>query len=81
MMIFPDTKMKEFSCLLERLLLYREHIWNAFPPLENPCRTPVLREEEAGHMFLCHNSRRSLCGKEARVALLSKEALRMEYVY
>ena len=48
---------------------------------DNPCHTPMLREEEAGHWCLCHNDGRILHGKEARVVFLSKEDLGMVSVY
>ena len=41
----------------------------------------TLREEEAGHWCICHNDRRIICGKEARVSFLSKEALGVGSVY
>ena len=49
--------------------------------METPCHIPQLREEEAGHWCLCHNDRRIICGKEARVSFLSKEALGVGSVY
>ena len=49
--------------------------------METPCTKPVFREEEAAHFFICNYYRRSLGGKLARVAFLSKETLGLEFVH
>ena len=79
-LIFPDIAKTDFSCHII-LLLYRVHFRNAFQEMETACHKPELREEEAGHWCLCHNDRRHLYGKEARVAFLIKDALGMESIY
>ena len=47
----------------------------------NLCHTLGIWMEEAGYGCLFQNDRRNLCGKEASVAFLSKEALGMESLY
>ena len=79
-LIFPDTAKQDFTCQI-RPFLYREHFCNTFQAKKTPCCTTGPREEEAGPWCLCHKDRRIWCGKEARVAFLSKEALEMESVY
>ena len=77
----PDiANKKDFSCQI-RPFLYREQLWSVFKAMEYPCCTPEIREEEAGHWCFCHTDKRIRCGKEAMVALLSKEALGMGSIY
>ena len=68
---------KEGFLIPNQNLSLQRLFWNAFQVNETPCHTQGLREKEAGPCCLLHNDMRIRCGKEARIAFLSKEALGM----